>query len=202
MSFIIIQPILLGTWSTLAMVGAAAMLLQIPYAIDELLASLQFVRRRARAGQSWLRVFFVGDTDEGTAGDVPDEFDRSPIAVLKDMASGGVGLPWNLALSAAIGLWLLFTRETLGASGTMANADHLIGALILTVISIAAAEVTRAVRFLNIPLGLALIASPFLYHGATTSVVNGIVCGLVLMALSLRRGTIRQRYRGWEKLIV
>ena len=54
-SFIIIQPILLGTWSTLTLIGAAAMLLQIPYAIDELLASLQFLHRRAKTGQNWIR---------------------------------------------------------------------------------------------------------------------------------------------------
>ena len=63
-SFIIIQPILIGTWSTIALIGAAAMLVQIPYSLDELLATLQFLRRRVRAGQNWLRVFFVGDTDE------------------------------------------------------------------------------------------------------------------------------------------
>src|SRR5690606_20781511 len=45
-SFVIIQPIVIGTWSTLALVGAAAMLLQIPYSLDELFAVLQFMRRR------------------------------------------------------------------------------------------------------------------------------------------------------------
>ena len=50
-SFVIIQPIVIGTWGTLTLIGAAAMLLQIPYAIDELLASLQFLRRRVGAGK-------------------------------------------------------------------------------------------------------------------------------------------------------
>jgi nucleoside-diphosphate-sugar epimerase len=203
-SFIIIQPILLGTWSTLALIGAAAMLLQIPYAIDELLASLQFLWRRAKAGQSWLRVFFVGDADEGADAETAkqDEFERSPFAVVKDMVGGGVSLPWNLALSAAIGLSLLFTRLTFGATGAMANADHLIGALVLTVLSIAAAEATRTVRYLNVPLGFALLATPFLYDAGLGSTVNSIVCGLALVALSLRRGAIRQRYGGWTRFIV
>ena len=62
--FIIIQPIVIGTWSTLALIGAAAVLVQIPYSLDELLATLQFLRRRVKAGQNWLRVLLVGDTDE------------------------------------------------------------------------------------------------------------------------------------------
>ena len=35
--FIVIQPIVIGTWSTLALIAAAAMLIQIPYSLDELL---------------------------------------------------------------------------------------------------------------------------------------------------------------------
>lgn len=116
---IIIQPIVIDTWSTIALVGAAAVLLKIPYSLDELLATLQFMRRRTKASRNWLRVLLFGDTDgmleSGTAQPVKDEFDRSPATVLKSMIDGGVSLPWNLALSALIGLSLLFTRLTLGA---------------------------------------------------------------------------------------
>jgi hypothetical protein len=118
------------------------------------------------------------------------------------MASGGVGLPWNLALSGAIGVWLLFTRTTFDATGDMANAEQVIGWLVLAVVSIAAAEVTRPARFLNLLLGAALVAAPLLCDAGTASTVNSIVCGLALAALSFRRGTIRQRYGGWSKLIV
>lgn len=60
--FIVIQPAVLGTWSTLALVGGAAVLIQIPYSLDELRATAQFLRRRVRAGKPWLRVLFLGDT--------------------------------------------------------------------------------------------------------------------------------------------
>ncbi len=43
------------------------------------------------------------------------------------MWSGGVNLPWNLVLTRAIGASLMFTRETFGAEGWMAHAEHLIG---------------------------------------------------------------------------
>ena len=200
--FIIIQPIVIGTWSTLALIGAAAVLIQIPYSLDELLATLQFMRRRVKAGRSWLRVFLFGDTDEGETGPSPDEFDRKPTDSLRAMWTGGVSLPWNLAVAAAIGVWLMFSRLTVGADGTMANADHLIGALALTVISLAAAELSRALRFLLIPLGAALLITPFIYNADAVQTIVGMACGVALIGLSLRRGAIRERYAGWQKLIV
>jgi nucleoside-diphosphate-sugar epimerase len=194
--FIIIQPILLGTWSTLALIGAAAMLIQIPYSLDELLASIQFIRRRAKAGRSWLRVLLFGDTDEGGGERPRDEFAEGPAAFLADMWSGGVNLPWNLALAALVGLWLMFTRLTLGAEGGLANADHLVGALSLTV-----TEVARPLRYLLVPLGAALFVTPFAYEASTIQLAGSFAAGAALIALSFRRGAIRARYSSWQSWI-
>jgi hypothetical protein len=177
------------------------MLTQIPYSLDELLASIQFIRRRVKAGRSWLRVLLFGDTDEGSGDRPPDEFAEGPGAFLTDMWSGGVNLPWNLALAALVGLWLMFTRLTLGAEGAMANADHLVGALSLTVISLAAAEVARPLRFLLVPLGGTLLLTPFVYQADVTQMVVSILCGVALIALSIRRGPIRGRYGSWQSWI-
>jgi uncharacterized membrane protein len=46
--FIIIQPIVIGTWCTLCLVAQATMLAQIPYSLDEMLASAQFLLARKR----------------------------------------------------------------------------------------------------------------------------------------------------------
>ena len=205
-SFIIIQPVVIGTWSIIALIGAAAVLIHIPYSLDELLTTLQFLRRRAQAGQNWLRIFFVGDTDE-----VPktrsveantDEFDQSPGAVFKAAIIGGVSLPWNLALAALIGLSLLFTRITLGADGSLANAHHVIGSLVLTVVSIAAAEVARSMQYLNVPLGVVLMAAPFMFGASMVATVVSMVLGAGLVVLSIRRGPIRERYGNWNRLII
>lgn len=202
-AFIIIQPIVIGTWSTIALIGAAAVLLQIPYSLDELLATLQFLRRRVRMGRNWLRVLLFGDTDEmppasKKMGRTEDEFDRSPGTVLRSMVGGGVSLPWNLAVSAFIGFSLLFTRMTLDAEGDMANAHHLIGSLVLTVVSIAAAEVARPARYLNMLLGAALFATTFIYDANPVSTIVGIAAGAALVALSIRQGPIRERYGNWS----
>ncbi|MBM1173501.1 vitamin K epoxide reductase family protein [Microvirga arabica] len=204
--FIIIQPIVIGTWSIIALIGAAAILVQIPYSLDEMIATFQFMRRRIKRGRNALRVFLLGDTDDmqeaQDTDSTADEFDRSAGAVIKDMVSGGVSLPWNIALSGLIGLSLLFTGITLGAEGSMANSDHLIGSLVLTVISLAAAEVARPLRFLNIPLGLALFATPFIYGAGMPATVASVACGAALVALSIRRGPIRERYGSWSRLVV
>ncbi len=200
--FIIIQPILLGTWSTLALVGAAAMLVQIPYSLDELLASVQFIRRRAKAGSRWLVVAFRGDTDDEPKRAISraiDELDASAVAIARNALGGGVSLPWNLLLAGSVALALLFTRVLLGADGSLANAHHLLGALVLTVTSIAAAEVARPARYLNVLLGAALVAVPFIYGADVETTAFTVAAGIAIAALSVRRGAMRGRYGDWSK---
>ena len=203
-TFIIIQPIVIGTWCTLCLIGAAAMLLQIPYSLDELLATGQFMRRRKRAGRSLLVVFFTGDTDEDSG--VPDrgrtEFEQGPLKVLRDAIGGNVNAPWNLLVSIAIGIWLMLTRLTVGAEGAIANADHLIGSLVITVGVVAMTEVARPVRFLNVVLGAALMAVPFVLDAPAASMWSSLACGAALIALSFPRGRISQRYGAWNRLLV
>jgi nucleoside-diphosphate-sugar epimerase/uncharacterized membrane protein len=201
--FIIIQPIWIGTWCTLCLVAAVAMLMQIPYSLDELVATGQFMRRRQRAGQSLLRVLFVGDTDDKTAAQplVDREFERSPREIVLDMVGGGVNLPWSLALTIAVGVWLMFTRLTLGAEGGMADADHLVGALLVTVSVIACAEVARSLRWLNVLLGLALWITPFVYSAGALQTVLSLAFGAAIVVLSLPAGRIDGRYGGWERYI-
>ena len=204
--FIIIQPIVIGTWSIVALAGAAAVLIQIPYSLDELIATLQFLRRRAKAGQNWVRIMFVGDSDEMPSGQakpaISDEFDAPASRVVKNMFGGGVSLPWNLAICAAIGLFLLFTRVAFGVDGNLAHAHHVIGSLAMTVVSLSAAEVARALRYINVPLGLALMASPFVFAGSTAAMVASVLLGACLVLLSSPRGSIKEKYGNWDRLIV
>jgi nucleoside-diphosphate-sugar epimerase len=196
--FIIIQPVWIGTWCTLCLIAAAAMLVQIPYSLDEIVATLQFLLRRRRAGKSLLVVLMRGDTDQGAAPARPaPEFERSPSQVLRDLVRGGVGLPWSLAACIAIGVWLMLTRVTLGADGAQADADHVVGSLVISASVIACAEVARPVRYVNGLLGLALVATGFLYGGTPAQLISSVVCGAALVALCIPRGRIRERYGSW-----
>lgn len=200
--FIIIQPIVIGTWCTLCLIAAAAMLLQIPYSFDELVATGQFLVDRARRGKPVLRVFLFGDT---TAGDRPvprHEFARPAREVMRELFEGGVTVPWSLAVSGAIGVWLMCTRIVFGTDGAQAASDHLLGSLVVTVSIAALAEVARPLRFLNAVLGVALIGAPWMLTGGTLLADwSGVLAGLALIALAVPRGPIRSRYGSWDRFV-
>jgi len=201
-TFIIIQPIVIGTWCTLCLIAAAAMLVQIPYSLDELAATGAFLMRRHRAGAPVLRIFFTGDTDDRPWERNVDGFEQPPLTIVRDMISGGLSLPWTLLVSIAIGIWLMFTRLALGTDGALADADHLLGALAITFSVTALAEIARPVRLLNIPIGLALCLAAFVYGEGGVSMVSSASCGLLLIALSFRRGPIRRRYGDLDRYII
>lgn len=204
--FIIIQPIMLGTWCTLCLVTAAAMVVMIPYSLDELVAMGQFLayaHRRDRSWRSLWRVFWRGDAMEGGRIAERSEFDAPLAHMLREMASGGVNYPWTLLLCVGIGVWLMCTRLIFGTDGAMANSDHLIGALVITFTFAAFAEVGRSIRFINLLFGAWLIIAPWVLDGAGPLAAAGsVVAGVLLMSLSVPRGKVRYRYGGWNLYIL
>ncbi|MDF3012082.1 MAG: polymerase subunit epsilon [Cellvibrio sp.] len=201
-TFIIIQPILLDTWCTLCLIAAAAMLIQIPYSLDELIATAQFLKRRHNAGRPVLKIFFTGDNDETGSEQPADNFSQHPLAILRESFTGTVNLPWNIALCIMLGLWLMLTRISLGHEGNMANWDHLIGSLVITVAVCAMAEVARPARLLIIPLACALLITPFIYHVSTGSLIITLACALALIILSLPKGRSLNQFGTWNHRIV
>lgn len=201
--FIVIQPVVIGTWCALCLIAAMAMLIQIPYSLDELLATGQFLVSRHRKGRPMLAVFFRGDTmEEGAEGDA-DDFERAPGAVLRDVWGGGVNLPWNLVLCSLIGVWLMSTRLVFGTEPPMADADHVLGALVVTVSITALAEIARPVRFLNVLAGCALLATPWMFEGGSAAADwASVATGLALILLSLPRGRISNKYGRWSRYLV
>src|SRR3546814_13172355 len=93
----------------------------------------------------------------------------------------------------------MFTRLIFGTTGAMANSDHLVGALVITVAIIATAEVARVLRFVNVAFGAWLVAAPFLLVGASgTATVASVVVGVGLSVLSPPRG---RRSRSEERRV-
>jgi nucleoside-diphosphate-sugar epimerase len=200
--FIIIQPILLGTWSTLALIAGLAMLIMIPFALDEIIAMGQFLYWARCRGKPLIRTFFKGDAvDRG--GQYDEDAMTSPQTAWSE-ARRGVTLPLTLAASIAIGLFLMLSRLALGTEGAMANSDHLVGALTITVAVIATAEVARILRFINAAFGAWLVAAPFLLEGGgTLAMAVSIVLGLALIALSVPRGPRSgEHYAGWDRFVM
>lgn len=200
--FIVIQPIVIGTWCTLCLVAAAAMLLQIPYSLDELLATGQFLARRRRQGRPMLSVFLHGDGMREGERIEPVDFEQPPMAIVRDMLGGGINLPWNLLACALIGVWLMCTRLTLGTAAPLADADHLIGAMVVTISISALAEVGRPLRFLNALAGVCLLATPFMFEGGSMLAEGlSLVAGVLLILLSVPRGRVSHSYGSWDRFI-
>ncbi|MGE0625733.1 MAG: vitamin K epoxide reductase family protein [Pseudomonadales bacterium] len=201
--FVIIQPITIGTWCTLCWVAAIAMLVMIPYSLDEFVAMGQFLLWARRQGKPFWRTFWTGDAMDGGSED------RSA-GVLGSMSdwvregARGMTLPVPLLLSTAIGTWLMFSRVTVGNVGPMADSDHLIGALVVTFSIIAFSEVGRSVRWLNVPMGIWIVVAPWVLQDAATgsSMLNGVVSGVLLVLLAIPRGAVRETYAGWNRYIV
>lgn len=200
--FIAIQPVVIGTYSTLALIAAAAMVWQIPYSLDELVATYQFLRRRHRAGQPWLRVFFTGDTDEGGEDMAREDFERPPRAILLDMVTGGMTWSWTLLASMVVGALLMLSPTVFGwQDGGASATNHIIGALVITVSVAALAPVVRLARFLNLLMGLVLLFAPFVAGASAANTVLSLLCGLALIALSIPKGPVYGHFGTWDRFI-
>lgn len=198
--FIIIQPIWFGTWCTICLVTCAAMLLMIPYSLDEIVATGQFLAERRRAGRSLWQVFWHGDTMPGGRRAERTEAETPLADWLTSMWRGGVDMTWGLNACAAIGVLLMFSRPLLGNDGALAASDHLVGSLVIVVAVSAWAEVTRALRYLIVPLGAWLVASPWWLDGAggPGAAFALVLAGVALVGLSLPRGPVRSHYGTWR----
>lgn len=201
--FIIIQPIVIGTWCTLCLIAALLMTIMIPYQLDEFFAMGQFLIWTRRKGKPFWRTFWMGDAMEGGSDDTSKGLLGTAPEMVRE-SGRGISLPWTLLASVAIGISFMFTRMTFGNSGAMADSDHLVGSLVVVFAIIALAEVTRAVRFINIPFGVWLIAAPWLLDGAGSpfSTWNGVIGGALLIALAIPRGPVKDSYAAWDRYIV
>lgn len=203
-SFIIIQPPLIGALCTLCIIQAAVTVILIPYSVDEVLATVQYLWRAKRAGEPFWRTFWMGGPALSENQTPEPDLDRSPREFLKDFVLGGVTFPRTLVVSAALGVLLMATPLIFGTEPPLYFSDHIVGCLVIMIAVTAMAEVVRPVRFLNVLLGAWVAASPFLLEGGgTAAMAADIVIGLILIGLSLPRGArSEEHYGGWDRAIV
>jgi uncharacterized membrane protein len=190
---VILQPIAVGAWCSLCLAAALAMLVMIPLTLDEVVAMVQFLARKRRAGESLWRAFWLG-------GDVAEGGEAKPTRPegwsLKPMLWGFTPAA-ALVASAALGLWLLFAPAVFGLpmKNPLSDSDHLVGALIVVVAVIAMAEVARPIRLVNALLGFWLLTAPWLLSGGSTAArVNDSLIGAAVVLLALPLGSYREHY--------
>jgi uncharacterized membrane protein len=195
---IMLQPIIIGEWCTVCLLSALFMLIMIALSLDEVIAMLQFLVQTRRAGKSVWRAFWLGGDALGD-----NLTPQRPQTDHQSQMFWGVTVPWNLLVTAALGVWLMIAPDVFKTQGLAADSNHILGALVVTVAIVAFAEVTRAARFINIALALAIIVLPMVFGGALfASGINNLIIGLLIIALSISPGKIKNTYGGWNALIV
>ncbi len=203
-SFIIIQPPLIGALCTLCIIQAAVTVILIPYSVDELLATVQYLRRTTRAGEPFWRTFWRGGPALSEDQTPEPDLQGTPAGFVREFLTGGVTFPWTLVASTGLGALLMATPLIFGTEAPLYYSDHIAGCLAIMIAVTALAEVARAVRFLNVLLGAWIVFAPFLIPGGSTvATVAGIVIGLSLIGLSLPRGARSdEHYGGWDRAII
>lgn len=185
-TLVVLQPLAVGAWCTLCLATAVVMLLMVPPAIDEVVASAQFLIRARRQGHSLWRVFW-----HGAPGVTMEEAPVRPENVIP--------VPWTLAVSSMLGAWLMLSPALFRAEGMAADSNHLLGALIATFAVIAMAQVARPLRFAGCLFGLALIVGIWFVDGGSSAFQwNSAVVGALLLALSIPLGPIRDHFGTYD----
>ncbi|NWF74420.1 MAG: NAD-dependent epimerase/dehydratase family protein [Nitrospirae bacterium] len=196
---VILQPVSIGAWCTLCLVASVMMLLMVSPALDEVIATGQFLLRTKREGGSIWRALWQGD-DSAVEEPGPREKRSQLSEILHSIEA--VSAPWNLWLSTLVGIGLMAAPTILHLVGAVADSTHIMGALVVTFSVVAFAEPVRLVRVLNILCGVwVLLATWILDDGTPVWPWISVVSGLALIALNLRRGPVENSYGEWQRFV-
>lgn len=198
---VILQPVVVGAWCGLCLIAAVALLTSVPLAVHEIIAMCQFMIACKKRGKSFWRLFFFGGSIMGAGKPDPDR--RHFTLGQRWIASvQGITIPWLIFIQLAVGVWLMARPDIFRFGGPTADCDHLLGAVIVTAAAVATAEVTRTARFVNVVSGVVLLLVALIFARDLPIVFwSEIICGLILIPVSIPKGEIIERYDGWDRYI-
>lgn len=189
------QPIVVGAWCGLCLITAVGMLIMLSLTVDEVLAVCQFLKT---TDKPFWQAFFQGGEQVGALEDTRTPSITEGKGRFKAMVFG-VTIPWNLLVTALLGIGLLFSPAFLEATGKASDNSHIFGALITVFSIVAWAEVTRSLRYINIAIALWLMASQWLLEGVNErNLLYTVITALLLIIFSVRKGPIRETYGSWK----
>lgn len=191
---VMLQPLGVGTWCSLCLLASIAMLFMVPLAFDETLATVQYLARAKAAGHSVWKTILRGT-------DVYADVQEHPIPEASYRAPSNIP-PINLALTTLSACWLMAAPHFTSTTGSAAAHSIFFGAIAATIAVMAYAEVLRPVRFLNILVGLWVVASCFILTGySQLGYFSALLSGLLLILLSVPKGRIDASYESWNRFI-
>ncbi len=203
LTLVILQPVVVGAWCTACLISAFITVAMIPFTFDEVLASVQFLRKKKKLGESLWKTFWYGGADnEGEVIENKKTGNVQFIYNMKSLWSDFKQRPWNLFVSVGVGIWFMVSPGIFQFSGRLADSNHLTGAIIVSFSIIAMSEVARSLRFVNILLVLWLIASCWMFDISGSIIVwSQLIMAALLLGVSFRKGLIKENHGGFNKYI-
>lgn len=197
-----LQPILVGAWCGWCLIIMLLMLVMLALTLDELLAVCHYLRLIWIQKKPFWRTFFFGsDYEEESIDTRTPTFDMSPGRVICSMF-WGVRMPWNLFVTAAFGAALLVSATLLKSATLVAYNEDVCGILVLLFSFIAAAEVARSLRLVNLLIAFWLLLSIWILPEKTTAHEWFLAgCAVGLFCFSLPRGRIKEKMGAWNRWI-
>ncbi|WP_439880030.1 SPW repeat domain-containing protein [Pontibacter sp. MBLB2868] len=109
---------------------------------------------------------------------------------------------WAQIINAILGLWLMASPGIFGYQGVVADNNHIVGPIIASFAIISWWEATRVVRLYNLPLGFWLLLAPWvLGYESTTTIVNSMLVGVLVICFAFVKGKVEGTYGGgWKSL--
>lgn len=190
---VILQPVAVGSWCFLCLIAAFNMLFMVPFALDETIATCQYLQRAKQAGHGYFKTACLGTkVYVDRASDLPKEQSKAlevvpPLGLIVSMiaAGGMLAMPYYLNIT-----------------GSAAINCYVVGALAMTFSVMAFAEVCRTVRFLNPVLCTWLVASVIFLPGYSLVSACAICTTAIVISLSsLRKGKILHQYGSFNRFI-
>jgi uncharacterized membrane protein len=205
---VITQPLAYNTFCTLCMFTAVVSVLMIGPAMDEMLASLQYMKRVHERGLPFWRYFwgraeqeYLPDPAAEAAARVSDVrygTDRSAVKRRRGIAIAGQ------VIVALTGLYLMAAPAIWGYAGAPEKIDRFIGPLVASFATMAVWEVLRNLRWLNVALALVLAAlavSPWPWTHPADAMTSDLIAAALIVVLTLIPYPAYQRYGGgWQRL--
>lgn len=111
---------------------------------------------------------------------------------------------WAQVINAILGIYLMSCPDYFGygMKAAASNNDHIVGPVIATFAITAIWEACRNARWFNIPVAFWLLLAPWvLGYDNTTAIINDMVVGVIVLALSFVKGHVSQRFGGGWRAI-
>lgn len=195
---VILQPVAVNAWCFLCLFASVIMLLMVAPAMDEVIATIQFLSAQKKSGKPFWKTFIQGVSVEKLTPEetISVELQEKEISK-KERPKAPLGLVGTIILSTG----LMFIPEFYNIAKPASNIIYFSTSLILTFAIIAMSEVARPVRIINVLLGVILLAGMWITEGVSSEMKLIVsVIALTIIILSLPAGSFRHHYGAYDKI--